>query len=265
MAAEPRNCPQCNSDDPADLRLGDGAWTIARCQACGFVYQTSAPRYEDLSELYSWDKMYALEAMRRKKARPVFNWIDQKTRWRLHMFPRPETRVFIEKLLPGGDVIDLGCGEGGHAAALPERFTPWGVEISKTLAAAAHERFSARGGECLHAPSIEGLNSFGAGRFDGAMLNSYLEHETCPAGVLKAVRHALKPGGVAMIKVPNFASWNAAIMGRHWCGIRLPEHVNYFTPASLRRMAEACGFTVSFPHLANLPTNDNFWAFLRPA
>ncbi len=260
-----RACPNCGTDDPRDTGLGREPWTIGACPSCGFAYLTAAASYEDLSEFYSWDKAIVLEAKRRKKAQPVVQWLDRTTRWRLHLFPRPETRTFLEQLVPGGNIVDVGCGSGKQGLALPDRYVPFGVEISRSLAEAAHAAFAARGGACQHAPSTKGLKQFDAEMFDGAMLNSYLEHETEPLPVLKALRRVMKPDGVAVVKVPNFASWNAAVMKQNWCGIRLPDHVNYFTPSSLAGMSEAAGFTVDFPKLANLPTNDNFWAFLRPA
>lgn len=260
-----RACPNCGNDEPRDLGLGREPWTIGACQSCGFAYLTAAASYEDLSEFYSWDKAIVLEAKRRKKAQPVVQWLDQKTRWRLHLFPRPETRTFLEQLVPGGNIVDVGCGSGKQGLALPDRYIPFGVEISRTLAEEAHAAFAARGGSCQHAPSTQGLQQFDADLFDGAMLNSYLEHEADPLPVLKALRRVMKADGVAVVKVPNFASWNAAVMKQNWCGIRLPDHVNYFTPSSLAGMSEAAGFAVDFPKLTNLPTNDNFWAFLRPA
>ncbi len=264
LTAHPRACPRCGARHFTDVGIGRAPWVIGSCGDCGFVYLTAAASYDDLSELYSWDKAVELETKRRKKEQPVVQWLDHHTRWRLHLFARPETRNFLADLLPeGGKVVDLGCGDGRQGLALPERFTPYGVEISKSLAEAANANFQTRGGACVHAPSIEGLDSFAAGTFDGAMLNSYLEHETNPKGVLAAVRRALKPGGVAVVKVPNYGSWNAKVMGKGWCGVRLPDHVNYFTPQSLRDMAADVGLSTRFPHLTNLPTNDNFWAFLE--
>jgi len=260
-----RDCPNCGADAPRDLGLGRQPWTIGACSPCGFAYLTAAASYADLSEYYSWDKAIIIEAKRRKKAQPIVQWLDQNTRWRLHLFPRPETRTFLQTLVPSGKVVDIGCGSGKQGWALPDSYTPYGVEISHTLADEADTAFAARGGACQHAPSAEGLNKFDADMFDGAMLNSYLEHEAEPLPVLKALHRVLKPAGVAVVKVPNFASWNAAVMKKNWCGIRLPDHVNYFTPNSLMKMAEAAGFTVEFPKMTNLPTNDNFWAFLRPA
>ena len=46
-------------------------------------------------------------------------------------------------------------------------------------------------------------------------------------------------------------------MGAAWCGFRYPDHVNYFTPASLRRMAAECGLRLSLLTPMSLPFNDN--------
>jgi hypothetical protein len=83
--------------------------------------------------------------------------------------------------------------------------------------------------------------------------------------VLKALLPRLSPGGVALVKVPNYGSINRWVMGRRWCGFRFPDHLNYFTPARLRTMAEECGYRVEFGLAGRLPTSDNMHAVLtRP-
>ena len=52
-------------------------------------------------------------------------------------------------------------------------------------------------------------------------------------------------------------------MGRKWCGFRYPDYLNYFTPASLRRMAEKCGYSVKSAFSQRLPTSDNMYAILK--
>ena len=69
--------------------------------------------------------------------------------------------------------------------------------------------------------------------------------------------------GIAVVKVPNYASLNRRVMGRNWCGFRWPDHLNYFTPKSLTAMAGATGFSCRFGMLGALPTSDNMWAVLQ--
>jgi hypothetical protein len=54
-------------------------------------------------------------------------------------------------------------------------------------------------------------------------------------------------------------------MGRKWCGFRYPDHLNYFTPASLRSMAAKAGFAIHFRYRHWLPTNDNMRVTLEKA
>ena len=70
---------------------------------------------------------------------------------------------------------------------------------------------------------------------------------------------------VVLIKVPNFACWNRAVLGKNWSGFRHPDHVQYFTPATLGAMARRAGFDAHFRLYGRIPTNDNMYATLRPA
>jgi SAM-dependent methyltransferase len=123
-------------------------------------------------------------------------------------------------------------------------------------------RYIASTGGAVNAPSLLGLRTFPADYFEAAVMRSYLEHELEPLGVLKEVYRVLKPGGIAVVKVPNFGSVNRRVMGRKWCGFRYPDHLNYFTRSSLRKFAGACGFIIKFSFLGSLPTSDNMWAVL---
>jgi hypothetical protein len=69
-----------------------------------------------------------------------------------------------------------------------------------------------------------------------------------------------------VVKVPNFASVNRRLRGNRWCGFRFPDHVNYFTPATLARLAHEAGYVVDPGRRADRPLlGDNLYAVLRPA
>ncbi len=70
---------------------------------------------------------------------------------------------------------------------------------------------------------------------------------------------------MAIVKVPNYGCLNRMVMGRRWCGFRYPDHLNYFTPGTLRAAAEASGFRAWFGLTFRLPTSDNMYAVLSKA
>ncbi len=129
----------------------------------------------------------------------------------------------------------------------------------------AQAAFEKRGGRVVQAATVEALPQFPADSIDAVVMRSYLEHEPRAREVLEGVRGVLRKNGVAVIKVPNYASLNRRIMGARWCGFRFPEHVNYFTPDSLKKMAASAGLAFEQSVLDRLPTSDNMWAVLRKA
>jgi hypothetical protein len=73
----------------------------------------------------------------------------------------------------------------------------------------------------------------------------------------------LTDDGVIVLKVPNFSSLNRVLRSTKWCGFRFPDHVNYFTPETLRRLAEESGFRISRQGLLDcLPFSDTMYAVL---
>lgn len=254
-----RDCPVCQSkartEQPRYSKLG---WTCARCDACGFLYLTEAPVYAELSQNLAWTQQFEKEKKRRKEKQPLMAWFDQATRWRLHMF-RDDEWAYITERVEGGRVLDVGCGTRNN---IPERYTPFGIEIEKSVAEATNILMQERGGHVVHAPALSGFETFEDAFFDGIIMRSYLEHEERPKAVLQAAHTKLRPEGTIYIKVPNFGTLNRRVRGVDWCGFRFPDHLNYFNVSSLRRLACETGYRFELRNKLTRLTNDNMHVFL---
>jgi SAM-dependent methyltransferase len=268
VAAVHRACPLCHAPASESARtvLRRDGWRAISCDACGFVYMPEVPPAADLSEELAWEKQFEREGQRRRKQTPIIHRLEHATRWRHRILPRATPRRLIKGRIRSGKVLDVGCGTGSHSLEFLPEFTPHGVEISRGLAATANEAMNPHGGRCVHGPCNEALKEFDDAYFDVAVLRSYLEHEVHANDVLAQIHRILRPGGIAVVKVPNYGSVNRSVMGEKWCGFRLPDHVNYFTPDSLRTIGERHGFQVEMPWIWRLPTDDNMWAiFSKPS
>ncbi|MCH8096646.1 MAG: class I SAM-dependent methyltransferase [Proteobacteria bacterium] len=259
-----RTCPLCEHDNGAQpaSRYSHDIWQIKYCSRCGFVYIEKAPDYEALFSKMAWERTTKVEEQRRASIRPFSYGFSKRTKWRMRILPRKKMHLLIGSYAKPGNVIDLGCGNGMAMATLADGFVPFGIEISTHLARLADGVFGNRGGRAINGPCLEGLKEFPDAFFGAASLRSYLEHEMKPVAVLRELHRTLEPGGVAIIKVPNFGSLNRMVTGRKWCGFRYPDHLNYFTPGTLRAMADKCDYRTWFGSTFRLPTSDNMYALL---
>ncbi len=245
-------------------RLSKDGWELKECSGCGLLYLTNPPVYEELTENLAWEKNFAAEEKRRAEAQPVKAKVNKLTRMRLHSPLRRKMPEILARYAKPGRLVDLGCGTGGKLMKLPEPYVPYGIEISKALAAEAQDKLQRRGGGCIHANCLDGLKQVEDDYFSGAMLHSYLEHEVQPLAVLQELRRVLVPGGVAIIKVPNYASINRRVTGKNWAGLRYPDHVQYFTPRSLAAMVRKANLAIErFNFFDTIPTSDNMWMIVK--
>lgn len=261
-----RDCPNCGtgSAGAADVAYGVPEWPMKRCRKCQLVYLEWVPDLSRLSDELAWTDQRKKNWDRRLKKQPIFARLDLMTLWRTKLFYDATAASSVARYAKKGPVLDVGCGGGKKFAQLAEGFIPHGIEIEAKTAAKANDLFSARGGRAVHADGVSGLAALPRGYFTGVVLWSYLEHEARPLEALEGVRNVIRHDGVVVVKVPNYGSLNRRLFGRWWPGFRHPDHVQYFTPQTLKALARRAGFGARFRLYGRLPFNDNMYAILRP-
>ncbi len=143
---------------------------------------------------------------------------------------------------------------------------PFGVEVSKELAAESAERIDGTGGGIYAKSAMDAADEIDDGSVHVIAMSSFLEHECRPLTLLKRLRPILADDGAVILKVPNFDCWNRRIRRGKWCGFRYPDHVNYFTPKTLNRLAQEAGYKVSRQSAVDRsPLSDNMYAVLKKA
>lgn len=258
-----RNCPSCNApaQSKAPLKYGSDQWPMMACHSCGFVFLSKAPVYERLSEEFAWEQTSEVEREVREQREPVKQSISRALKsFRRDVLKRDKLGDLMRRYVPEGNVLDIGCAGGGFLAQLPEQYTPYGIEISKQLSTDAAAIVTPRGGTVTHDNAFNGVRVLPKNHFQCVVMSSFLEHEVEPAGLLSGIEEILAPGGVVIIKVPNYACWNRHIRSEKWCGFRLPDHVNYFTPETLSKLVNQAGLKlIQFSLRDKHPLSDNMW------
>jgi SAM-dependent methyltransferase len=205
-----------------------GATPLVRCADCDAVFLETMKSPEELAEFYAHD--YTLNETHDL---PVYE--------RRRMFRLPEQVKLIADLRrlkpPPASLLDIGCDKGFFLdEARRHGYTVAGVEPSEWS-----RGYCARIGISVVADVAQVQ-----GTFDAVVMNHALEHITDPVAMLGDIHRLLNPGGVVMIRVPDFNSLWSRALGPRWCWFQPHAHYFHYTPRSLRHLLEQSGFDVQW-------------------
>lgn len=110
-------------------------------------------------------------------------------------------REILRMLQPGNSdtILEVGCGTGNVLKQVV-RGTRIGLDISFRLVRVAREKCST--GTSFVSADAETL-PFRAGSVDKVLCTEVLEHVLRPEAVLQEILRVLRPGGIAIVSVPN--------------------------------------------------------------
>jgi 2-polyprenyl-3-methyl-5-hydroxy-6-metoxy-1,4-benzoquinol methylase len=244
--ARPRRCLVCRRPGPFPALLSGGrvrapldhVARLVRCPGCGLVFQDPQPS-ADWQGPYYQDPDFSAALLG-----PLRGFTLEQARRKL----RPLRRAGIG--LAGARVLDVGCSSGAWlelaAAAGAEAV---GVEVGEATAAAARER-----GLDVRTGTLEqALGGLAGERFDLISFWDVLEHLPDPRRELDLAAGLLAPGGTLAATMPNVRGWyprlTLGLVARNtrtavW---EYPEvgHLYDFSPVTIRRLLESCGFRVA--------------------
>lgn len=222
-------CPLCGSKTPGYFLAAPDRflnatkrYVLVRCPECQLVWLTDSPDEEDMSRHYGPDYDAFI-----KRATDS----DDGRHWQ-------GVLKTLAKFKQGGVLLDIGCGSGSFLASLNrESWELCGIEMSEASAYTAWQRTGAQvfTGDILDAPFL-------GDRFDAITCLHVLEHVYDPVSVMTAVWGWLKPGGVALIQVPNIDAAERLVFRSFWYPLELPRHLYHFSRQSMAQLAQRVGF-----------------------
>lgn len=160
---------------------------------------------------------------------------------------RPDHRLVADTLirhLPGGDVLDIGCGSGALLSLLPERFGRYGIEIGQEARALA----AAQSIELLGS-NIADLDALGR-LFDAIVACDVIEHFPNPRLFIESVMRRLRPGGVFVLSSGDASAWLWRLCGGNFWYCQYAEHMSFVSPRWLANQASAGAELVTLQRFA---------------
>ena len=230
LARDIQGCPICSTPEFRVVRV-EPEGKLVRCRSCRFMYVSPRPTAGELKALYDNEYFSHAELASCLSFRaPVFSQCLRR----------------LDHLVSGGQrLLDVGCGTGEFVAhAISEGWDAVGIESSAMAAEFARVE--------SHLPVQQAVLEtapFPASSCDAVTLLDVLEHLRQPREELARVFALLKPGGVAVVRLPNtlFHLPKARLISRlgiSESSLEMRYHLNHFTPETLSRLLRMVGFEV---------------------
>jgi len=232
-------CPICSAAlPPASISSPDrgnatpGRFEVAICGECGAGVSLPLVGPDELAAFYPSGYGPHTQLERR-----LVGLISKAIRWWQGFRGRRRMPLAALRGREPGRGLDVGAGRGDTAAGLAARgWRMTAVEPSPSAAATMRRRgIDAREG-------ILGAVELEQGGYDFVLFQHSLEHTTDPLEDLRRAHTALKTGGLVLISVPNFGSWQRRLFRGHWFQLDLPRHRVHFAAATLERALRSAGF-----------------------
>jgi len=231
-------------------------YRVRRCTSCRLVFSVPRPTVEELDAFYSGSYFnrpedaalgyedYGGESWAAANARRMWRAI---TVWHPPLLSANPRRL-----------LDVGAATGDFAAAAADDgWEVYGVEIADYARAQGREK-----GVIMTKHLHDDAGPFGL-----VTMWHVLEHVVDPVNCLVDARSVATPGAYLVIELPNWHSFGRILKRDRWSQLRPPEHINFFTRASLQRTASRAGWRIErsatlYPHARNRAAE--LWHQRRP-
>lgn len=230
MTRDNAPCLLCG-DSRREVLIRKDNWHVYRCSSCGLGFLDPLPSEPEIASLYMQD--YFADQYD-KGVEPDTPDFAKRLRLEGHRIR------FFKGLKREGSVLDVGCGNGYFLAACRERgYQATGLDLSEWAVNYVRETL---GIACLSGP-LDSVDLAGQ-VFDVITLWHVLEHTRDPRKTIITVGSWLQKNGILVLEVPNYEGTDAQRLREDWVGWQIPYHFYHFTPETLIRLLDVCGFRV---------------------
>lgn len=206
---------------------------IFECTACGLAFTQNVPDEKEIDRYYESPTYISHSNTSKGLVNRVYHIV------RRIMLQKKARKV--EKLtgLKSGKLLDYGAGTGHFARLMEKR--GWHVTAIEKNGKARELALKEFGFEMR---PVEALSAIKDRELDVITMWHVMEHIQDPDKMWDELHRILDDRGIAIIAVPNSASYDALKYKEHWAAYDVPRHLWHFTPGTIAQWGEKHGFVL---------------------
>jgi 2-polyprenyl-3-methyl-5-hydroxy-6-metoxy-1,4-benzoquinol methylase len=232
-------CPVCRHNDftqtvqAKDYTVSGSLFNIYHCNKCSFRFTQDVPDQYHIGAYYQSED-YVSHSDTQKG---IVNYLYHKVR----TITLKSKAGLVKKYsgVSNGNILDVGCGTGAFLNAMKRK--GWSVEGLEPDPKAAELSEKLYGISTQHP---EYLFRKEAGSYNAITMWHVLEHVHQLHHYIAELKMLIKDGGVIIIAVPNYTSYDAQHYKMHWAAYDVPRHLYHFSPASMQTLVQQYGLKI---------------------
>ncbi len=223
------SCPVCDSknifkkSDVKDYFLTQENFSLWKCKDCNLVFTNPRPDDEESGRYYESPDYLSHNTGGNGLMGKLYRFLREKNIKRKYNI--------INKLIPTGTILDIGCGTGELLNYFQKN--NWhcqGIEPNVKARNFAKMQYD------LKVKEESFINFFTPESFDIISMWHVLEHVPDVNHRMQETKHLLKKEGYLIIALPNPTSWDAKFYKDYWAGLDVPRHLYHFSPDAFKRL-----------------------------
>lgn len=260
------DCPLCKSSeyliyikDVKELYNNmDEYFNIVKCQECGHYFTNPRPTKETISYFYPDSagyynpKVYIQpDSLSFEIFKSILNQYYGYSLRVKKLFGLDSLVYFLKKryfetthipkFVESGKLLGIGCSYGTYLAKMKSfGWDVYGTEINSKAVSFAKEKQGLQNVQNIFFEDASLEDEF----YDVVNMNMVLEHVYEPKTTLNKIYSALKGNGQLMISIPDISGFEAKLHKEFAYTLQVPEHLQHFTPKTIKNLLEESGFEV---------------------
>ena len=206
---------------------------IFECTACGLAFTQNVPDEKEIDRYYESPTYISHSNTSKGFVNRVYHIV------RRIMLQKKARKVEMLTGLKNGRLLDYGAGTGHFARLMETR--GWCVTAIEKNGKARELALKEFGFEML---PVEALSTIKDKELDVVTMWHVMEHIQEPDRMWDELHRILGDKGIAIIAVPNSASYDALKYKEHWAAYDVPRHLWHFTPSTIAQWGEKHGFVL---------------------